>query len=320
LITLLLIYSDSFWGEWHFDDFHNIVDNRVGHVKNLSWEEIQKTFYGVSYGTERERISRPFAYLSFGLNYFFGGTDVFGYHVVNFVIHWITALFLFLFIHNTLKLPLLRDRYRQSAYGIALLSAFLWAASPLQVNAVTYIVQRMAGMAGMGYIMALYFYVRARMEAGRSLQWSFFALCALSSLFALGSKENTAVLPFSILLYDLILIQGVTAENVKRGLKYICIPLALLIVLLFVYTDPSQLLEGYRVRPYALIERLLMAPRILIFYITVLLYPIPSRLMLLHDIEYSRSLLEPWTTLPALLAVLLLCLAAVAMARRKPLL
>ena len=26
-VTLLLIYSNSFQGEWHFDDFHTIVDN-----------------------------------------------------------------------------------------------------------------------------------------------------------------------------------------------------------------------------------------------------------------------------------------------------
>ncbi len=32
-ITLLLIYSNSFRGEWHFDDFYNIVDNRCVHLQ-----------------------------------------------------------------------------------------------------------------------------------------------------------------------------------------------------------------------------------------------------------------------------------------------
>ena len=36
--------------------------------------------------------TRPISYLSFGLNYLFGGTEVFGYHVVNFVIHFAAAI------------------------------------------------------------------------------------------------------------------------------------------------------------------------------------------------------------------------------------
>jgi tetratricopeptide (TPR) repeat protein len=320
LVTLLLIYGNSFFGEWHFDDFNNIVENRAVHVKGLSWEEIQKTFYGVSYGSERQRISRPLAYLSFGLNYFFGGTEVFGYHVVNFVIHWITSVFLFLFIQNTLKLPLLWDRYGQSAYGIALLSAFLWATSPLQVNAVTYIVQRMTSMAGLGYVMTLYFYQSARMAEAIGRRVLSFSLCFLSAILAVGSKENALMLPISIILYDVMLIQGVTRESLLRMLKYTWIPMTVLVLLVVIYADPTRLMNAYSVRPFTLTERLLTEPRILIFYITLLLYPLPSRLTLLHDVEISRSLFEPWTTLPAMLAVALFCVAAVALARKKPLL
>jgi tetratricopeptide (TPR) repeat protein len=319
-VTLLLIYGNSLFGEWHFDDFNNIVDNRAVHVKNLSWEEIQKTFYGVSYGTERQRISRPLAYLSFGLNYFFGGTRVFGYHIVNFIIHWITAIFLFLFIYSTLRLPLLRDRYGQSAYAIALLSTFLWATSPLQVNAVTIIVQRMTSLAGLGYVVALYFYLRARMAEGTGRRVLFFSLCFLSAILAVGSKENALMLPISIILYDIMLIQGVTRERMLRMLKYTLIPMAVLVLLVFIYADPWRILNAYSVRPFTLTERLLTEPRVLIFYITLLLYPIPSRLTLLHDVEISRTIFEPWTTLPAILAVALFCAAAVALARKKPLL
>ena len=45
LFTLLLVYSNSFQGEWHFDDFHNIVDNRCVHVQNL--DDLSKSFYGL---------------------------------------------------------------------------------------------------------------------------------------------------------------------------------------------------------------------------------------------------------------------------------
>ncbi|HPK19525.1 MAG TPA: hypothetical protein PK814_11675, partial [Syntrophales bacterium] len=162
LAVLLIIYGNSFFGEWHFDDYHNIVDNRNVHLQTLSWDDIHRSFYGTAVEPRGRHLTRPLSYLSFGLNYFLGGTDVFGYHVVNFFIHFGSAVFLFLFVFRTLKLPLLHGRYGDRAYDISLLAAFLWAINPLQVNAVTIIVQRMAAMAGLGYVMALYFFVRAR--------------------------------------------------------------------------------------------------------------------------------------------------------------
>src|SRR5512137_604838 len=76
LVALLLVYSNSFQGEWHFDDFHNIVDNRCVHVQNL--DDLSKSFYGLTCDATERRISRPLAYATFALNYQFGGTDVTG--------------------------------------------------------------------------------------------------------------------------------------------------------------------------------------------------------------------------------------------------
>ena len=63
LVTLLLIYGNSFFGEWHFDDFNNIVDNRAVHVENLSWEEMQKTFYGAPRRPELTDAKRLFEWV-----------------------------------------------------------------------------------------------------------------------------------------------------------------------------------------------------------------------------------------------------------------
>jgi tetratricopeptide (TPR) repeat protein len=321
LVMLLIIYGNSFFGEWHFDDYHNIVENRNVHLQGLSWQEIRKTFSGTADGSEGGLSTRPLSYLSFGLNYFFGGTDVFGYHAVNLVIHFATAVFLFLFICRTLQLPLLRDRCGERAYGIALLATFFWATSPLQVHAVTIVVQRMASLAGLGTIMALYFYVRARTAEGGCTRRGFAFLCVASSLLAFGSKENAAMLPISILLYDVLLVQGATRENLSRLLKYAWIPLAVILCLVFSFSEfLSGIFQTYEVRPFTVAERLLTAPRILIFYVSLLLYPIPSRLTLLHDIDISRSFFDPWTTLPAMLAVAIVCAASVIMARKRPLL
>jgi len=314
-IFLLIIYGNSFHGEWHLDDTGNILENTNVHLRNLSWPEIKRTFYL----QDRISISRPVSFFSFALNYYFGGLNVFGYHLVNLAIHYISAIFLFLFIYNTLRLPILRDRYGANAYSLSLLSTFLWAVSPVQVLAVSYIVQRMASMAGMFYIMAMYFYLKGRTSNDLWKGIAFFVVCALSALLSVGCKQNAAMLPVSLFFYDLFLIQGVTGKSIKKNLKMVAIPLLMLLALGAFYTDMSSILTGYSNRPFTLAERLLTEPRVIVFYISLLLYPIHSRFALIHDIDISRTLFDPWTTLPAILLIVLINVYAIFAARKRPL-
>jgi len=313
LLFLLLIYGNSFQGEWHFDDFDNIVANQNVHLSSLSLQDIQKSFYF------RGSISRPISYLSFALNYYLGGTEVFSYHLVNFAVHWLTAFFLFLLIQRTLSLPLLRPSFGEASYDIALLASVLWAASPVQVTAVSMIVQRMAVLAGLFYVLCLYFYLLGRTEEPLRRKGLFFVLSGVFALLAFGTKENAAMLPASLLLYDLVLIQGVTPRSLKKNLPLVAFPLLILLAMSLFLVDFSTLMDGYRNRPFTLSERLLTEPRVLVFYLSLLCYPINDRLALLHDFEISRSLIDPWTTLPAILAVVLLNAAAILLVRRKPL-
>jgi len=322
LIILLLVYSNSFQGEWHFDDYHNIVDNRCVHLRSLSTDDLSRSFYGLTCDAADRRISRPLAYASLALNFLADGTQVTGYHLVNFVIHFTAALFLFFLVRMTLALPSMKEQYGSVAYPVALLSAFIWATSPLQVHAVTIIVQRMASMAGLAYVASLYFYARARTAGQGRSRPVFYVLCVISALAAFATKENTAVLPLSLLLYDLFFIQGIATVSVKRTLKGSVLPIAVVVVLGLIYTDFSLQQGTYEagVRPFSPLERLLTQGRVLFFYVSLLLYPIPSRLTLLHDIEISRSLFDPSSTLAAIVGIVLCILFAVLRARKYPLL
>ena len=314
-VFLFIIYANSFQGTWQFDDTPNIVENRHIFLKTLDWPEIKNTFYAPGENT----IYRPLAYLSFALNYYFGKLNVFGYHLVNFIIHYLSSVFLFLFIYNTLRLPALRERYGPVSYAIALMSTFFWATSPLQVTAVTYIVQRMASMGGLFYIMAMYFYLKGR-TANRLWQYILFGvLCILSAASGFLTKQNIVMLPVCLWLYDLLLIQGATRENIRKNVKFVVPVILLVVVIGLLYTDMSSLLAGYKDRPFTLTERLLTEPRIILFYITLLIYPISARLTLIHDIELSTSLLTPWGILPSI-AFIIICIGiAVCIARKRPL-
>lgn len=314
---LLIIYSNSFYGDWHFDDFYNIVSNPYIQIKDFSWDNIKHCVYGL----EQKNPSRPLSYLSFALNYYFDGTNIFGYHVVNFAIHYLAAVFLFLFIYNTLKLPLLKDRYEKFAYSVALLASFFWAINPVLVTSVSYIVQRMASMAGMFYIMSMYFYLKARTTEKTFHSVVLFICCTLSGLSAILSKENAVMLPVSLLLFDLFLIQGINKNNVKRFVKITTFPLIIILLFGLIYTGGlSGAFDGYNFRDFTMGERLLTEPRVIIFYLSLLFYPINSRLTLLYDTDISHSLFYPWTTLPAIILILTAMGLAIYFSKKRPLL
>jgi len=239
-----------------------------------------------------------------------GELNVSGYHLVNISIHLITAVFLFLFIYHTLNLPLLRDRFAKKAYFIALLSTALWAINPVQGQAVTYIVQRMASMAGMFYIITMYLYLKARTVQTGHNRFIFYFLAISTFLLALGSKENAVMVPFSLALYEILLLQENPWLNIKRHLKIYLLIIALFLIagVLFFHLKDLNIFEylstGYENRPFTPGQRLLTEPRIIIFYISLLLYPVSTRLNIAHDIDISTSLFTPLSTIISITLIL----------------
>lgn len=327
-LLVVLVYGNSLDCSWHYDDKLILTGNKNLHLKSLTFKDLVKTFYGPRTqgriaGKSKERLIRPVAQLTLALNWYFGQDNVFGYHLVNLLIHLVTSLFLFLFVKTTLKLPKLNRRYGNMACSAALLTAALWTVSPVHVSAVTYIVQRMASLAGMGMVAAMYFYARARISRNRHGRITFFLAAVFCWLLALGSKENAVVLPFILVLYDLLLIQDIRLESWHNALKHIVLPAVVVVFLGFAliwmhYSGFQAMLKDYRLFSFTLTERLLTEPRIILFYISALLYPIQSRIALVYDIQTSQSLLEfTRTALPFLIVIGFFVLAVFLISRRR---
>jgi tetratricopeptide (TPR) repeat protein len=66
-------------------------------------------------------------------------------------------------------------------------------------------------------------------------------------------------------------------------------------------------------------QRVLTQSRILIFYLSLLFYPAPFRLSLIHDIQLSTSLIAPITTLFSIISIALLIILPFVYHRRYPL-
>jgi tetratricopeptide (TPR) repeat protein len=270
------------------------------------------------------KLYRPIPCLTFGLNWFLGRDNVTGYHIVNISIHVLAAFWLYLTILTLFQSPNLKGKYPGSEYWIALLATVLWALNPIQTQAVTYIVQRMASMAAMFYILGIFFYVKGRLANSRLNSKLFYVGCLYCFVFAVLSKENAVMLPGSLFLVEVLFFQDLGIQKTRKAVLWFAAGVGVMVVilgvLLFMRGQPLSFINGYQDRPFSLAQRLMTEPRILIIYLSQIFYPIPSRLSFDHPIALSTSLIEPWTTLPAILTVLLLICSGIFQIRKRPVL
>ena len=325
-LMIVLIYSNAFNASWHLDDRSNIVNNRGLHITNLRLSSLMRTFFTSpqSGGAITDELYRPIPCLTFAINWYFGKDRVFGYHVVNILVHILTAYLLFLTILNILKSPNLKNQYQGKENFVAFLAAVLWAINPIQVQTVTYIVQRMASMAAMFYILSIYLYLKTRQSEQPLCRILLLLGCTAGFLLALGSKENAATLPLAVILIEVICFQDLNSRKVRRAFFWGTVVAGGLLVvfsaLLFLPGNPFAFIKGYGGRPFTLSERLLTESRIVLFYLSLIFYPLPTRLSIEHDITVSTSLINPWITLPAILIHLVLIGIGLFQIKKRPLL
>ncbi|MBI5196564.1 MAG: hypothetical protein HZA10_09595 [Nitrospirae bacterium] len=204
VVTGLIAYSNTFRVPFQFDDYNYIIDNhKLRDLSNL-WPPTGSRWAG---------------FLTFALNYKFGGLSVTDYHIVNIIIHIINALLVYRLVLLTFQTPYFNlhpSTFNPRPSLIALFSSLLFVSHPVQTQAVTYIVQRFTSTAVMFYLLSLVMYVKFRTQNTEhrtqstdkrqkifSLSSVFWYLgSVLSAVLAMKTKEIAFTLPFIIVLYE----------------------------------------------------------------------------------------------------------------------
>lgn len=239
-LLCIVIYSNTLKSPFVFDDDPNIVENKT--ITNLS------NYFSLS------KLLKPRAIVdfTFALNYRFGKLNVFGYHLVNILIHILNGLLVYLLVLVILKQ---RPAFSNSSTlsgsespefpirTISLFAALLFVVHPIQTQAVTYTVQRYASIAALFYMAAVLFYLKARIiqqsaksrglieqkqdaKSAKLKLSSFYVLSILCSMLAFLSKQNAASLPLAILLVEFLLIDH-TWRQWKQKLPWFATSFAL---------------------------------------------------------------------------------------------
>jgi len=307
------VYANTFNASFHLDDFQNIVGNPA--IRDLG------DLRSILRFTDRRFVG----FLTFALNYRVHGLEVFGWHAVNLAVHiaaaWVVRLFVIL-VFSTSALE--RSPLSKHRRDIAFWCALMFAVHPVQTQAVTYIVQRLASLAALFYLSAAALYVKGRLTGGTG-RFGFFAASLAAGLLGLFTKENVATLPFAVALIEVFFFRfhtrvrevvarpGFWAAVIMVGGVFlaamrIILPYGLRTVLTPVasqrYGDPMLTPTIYFITQF----------RVIAVYIRLLFLPVGQNLD--HDIPAGTGFFEPAVLTGAVLAAAA-CAAAVMLYRKN---
>ncbi len=311
LITLVLLaYSPSINGIYLLDDMH--VINKIIKLEH------SPSFFRL----------RSVSLITFYLNKLIAEPSAANFRLTNIFIHIINSLLIYLIVLVTLKLKpagntqekLLEHRDKFIAASAC---ALFFAMHPININAVAYIVQRMASLAVLFVLLSLICYINAYISENRARTWFFYSLSAVSMILGMFSKENAVMGIPLILLYDYIFLSRLdTKRLLKKILTAIGIGIALLITasvatgfhktildLLGTFLNLNQPLahRGWMATDvsWTPLEHILTEFRIVSRYMLLIIAPLPG--LLLFDgwgYPVSKSLSAPLTTLSSMLFII----------------
>lgn len=302
------VYIPGLGGPFVFDDITNIVYVKKLRISDLGADSLLQSALAVP---QQGPFGRPLAYLSFGLNHYFTGLQPYYFKVTNVAIHLATAAGLLI-----LSLALSR-RWRGAACPRALVWSALivfaaWALHPINITSVLYVVQRMTSLSAFFVVLGLlgFVYGREQLLKGRTRGY-FMIVAALSILGALATltKENGILLFAYAFVIELTCYRFGSAPGMERQTRYFlfalfAIPAVLALSVIVLKFDSMAGSTAYASRPFDLSERLLTEARAIWFYLRLIAIPDSTALGLYHDdFAVSRSIVDPWQTLPAVTGI-----------------
>lgn len=296
-----VIYSNTFSSSFHLDDTHSIVENaRIRQLHDLKsiWE-----FWP----------SRFLTYLSIAVNYHFHGLGVFGYHLVNIILHLVTACLVWWVVSLILSTVLVKAEVSKAPVSdglIALCAALVFVSHPIQTEAITYIIQRATILASLFYLATLGFYIKARIleyeNVNLRLSKLYFVVSVVIAVLAMFTKEIALTLPFAIWLCDKCLFSDKKDSFFNRKMFFLPFVIGVGILMTSCFSASSRQVTELS-SDLGAGRYLLTQIRVLVTYLRLLVLPINQNVD--YDYYISKTLFEA----PVLFSFLFLaCLITVA--------
>jgi tetratricopeptide (TPR) repeat protein len=238
-IFIALLYFNSLGNQFTNWDDGMIYQNRS--IRDLSWEGIKKIFT-----LEPGNAYQPIRMLSYALDYHFWELNPLGYHITNIIFYILTCIMVYFTILH-LSIHLREKANSESHRRVALFGSLLFAAHPVHVEAVTWMVGRKEVLQGFFFFLAFYSYLKGRGEEGAK-KIIYLSIVLVSLLFAILSKPSAVVFPGIIILYEITLAKEKSIGFIKK--HWVFLSAALLVSGIFTFIMMKVMFEAGGIKNY----------------------------------------------------------------------
>lgn len=313
------IYFNALYTRFQLDDERMILQE-IPNVSTLTPAEFLATWR-----------NRSVTAVTFALNYELFGVDTVSFHIVNVLIHCISAVFVFRLSYLVLGLAAKTDTtLEKQKFWLSFFAALLFLVHPLQTSAVTYISQRLASLVTLFYLASCIFFIEFRLSvaARASLpRLVLYGCCFFCSMvLAFLSKETSFTIPVLIIFIELLFFSTfpTTWSSLYGAIKKnrYQIMLYLSMVLFMIQYNWSRMLYYLNIEHHNLYGETIRSAEywytqqfVLLKYLQLVFFPV--RQSLEHYIPVSYSFFDTRTLLSFLGLCLLLILAAVSFRKQK---
>ena len=334
--SIFLAYSNSLNGTWAMDD---VVTGKAVALADI------KDFIGF----------RKVAYITFFLNQLIAPFSPLNFRLLNILIHIMNTALVYVIAYRTtlLCLPSVRENTplipllgrgelkggENLAFYAALFSGILFGLHPININAVAYIVQRMASLATLFVLLALFSYIAAAQTADRRKALLLYISSGLLVVLGIFSKENAVMAIPLILIYDfvflshfqwnlfrkrMLLVFGIGILSIGLAFSLLKMHLALFDVVKLFFS-PNQPLTGRAWMAtdvyWTPLQHIFTEFRVVSRYLLLIVFPLPD--LLIFDwwsFPISGGITHPITTILSVLFILSLIIFSIWKLKRFPML
>jgi len=188
IILSLSIYANTIFNEFTFDDYREIVNNRL--VAEFSAGKFISAF--TPGPGKPEAPGRPVPLITFALNHAIGGLDPVGYHLVNVILHASVSLLIY-----AVGRELFPARPR-----LSFLTAAFFACHPVHGDVVASVVGRDELISSFCFLLTLLVYLRSTFAEDAERRWTYWLTLPILLTGTL-SKATAFTLPLVAMACDL---------------------------------------------------------------------------------------------------------------------
>lgn len=303
----ILIYSHILHAPFQFDDQDFIIrDPALKQLKDI------KAIWNIN-GPKLHFITL----VTFAINYFCGGNNTFGYHLVNVILHIFTTMLLFYLLCIICQGTALRNTLiSQQKRPFALFASLIFLTHPLQTQSVTYVWARSETLSAFFCLLSLLFYVLGRLKGKR---W-YYIPALLLFLIGLFTRGNIIILPLLVLLIEVVVFNLTFAKIRHSVARYWWFLIMVFGIAILGVMQSGRIFSAIQLPSFAdpYVPRklyLFTQCRVIVKYIVMSFMPV------YQNVDYDFPLSQSFFELPILLSFTVLALiltTALLISRKHP--